>query len=76
MRRRYQQLFTTLLLLTFSLSAVAQKENIRDYTEEHPLVYEDAWDLWPYSFLNENGKPDGFRDVLQIKLLIINKLLL
>lgn len=32
----------------------------RAYTEEHPLVYEDMWDLWPYSFLNENGDPDGF----------------
>lgn len=32
----------------------------RAYTEEHPLVYEDMWDLWPYAFLNENGEPDGF----------------
>ena len=30
------------------------------YTEEHPLVYEDVWDLWPYSFLNDNGEPDGY----------------
>lgn len=33
---------------------------VRTYTEEHPLVYEDMWDLWPYAFLNENGEPDGF----------------
>lgn len=32
----------------------------RAYTEAHPLVYEDMWDLWPYAFLNENGEPDGF----------------
>lgn len=29
------------------------------FTEEHPLVYEDAWDLWPYAFL-ENGEPMGY----------------
>jgi len=23
-------------------------------------VYEDSWDLWPYSFLNDKGEPDGF----------------
>ena len=30
------------------------------YTEERPLVYEDAWDLWPYAFLNDKGEPEGF----------------
>ena len=24
------------------------------------MVYEDAWDLWPYSFLNDTGEPVGF----------------
>lgn len=32
----------------------------RIFTEEHPLVYEDAWDLWPYVFLDDNGQPTGF----------------
>ena len=32
----------------------------REYTEENPLIYEDAWDLWPYVFLNEHGEPVGF----------------
>jgi len=37
------------------------------YTEEHPLVYEDAWDLWPYSFLDNTGEPVGFNiDVLKL----------
>ena len=35
-------------------------DTTRVYTENDPLVYEDVWDLWPYSFLNENGEPDGF----------------
>ncbi|MBQ9666456.1 MAG: transporter substrate-binding domain-containing protein [Bacteroidaceae bacterium] len=41
-------------------NGAVRKDGTRTYTEEHPLVYEDMWDLWPYSFLNENGDPDGF----------------
>ena len=47
----------------FTLSASAQTnqpDTTRVFSQEHPLVYEDAWDLWPYSFLNENGEPVGF----------------
>ena len=32
----------------------------REYTEERPLVYEGSWDLWPYTFLNVMGEPDGY----------------
>ena len=39
------------------------------YTKEHPLVYEDVWDLWPYSFLDEEGEPEGFNIDL-IKMLM------
>jgi len=43
------------------------KETIAVYTEERPLVYEDAWDLWPYSFLDETGEPVGFNiDLLKL----------
>ena len=51
------------LILTYNLSltsALAQGDSVRVYTEEHPLVYEDVWDLWPYSFLNDKGEPDGY----------------
>ena len=38
-----------------------------EFTEEHPLVYEDAWDLWPYVFLNDNGDPVGYNiDLLKL----------
>ena len=37
-----------------------QSDTTRIYTTERPLIYEDAWDLWPYVFLNENGEPDGY----------------
>ena len=32
----------------------------RVYSKENPLVYEDAWDLWPYVFLDDTGTPSGF----------------
>jgi len=38
----------------------AQSDSVKVFTEKTPLVYEDVWDLWPYSFLNDNGDPDGF----------------
>ncbi len=37
------------------------------FNEDHPLVYEDAWDLWPYTFLNENGDAVGYNiDLLKM----------
>lgn len=42
-------------------------EVIREFTEEHPLVYEDSWDLWPYAYLNDNGDPVGYNiDLLKL----------
>lgn len=35
-------------------------QSVKHYTVEHPLVYEGAQDLWPYSFLNDHGEPDGY----------------
>lgn len=58
------------LLLACHLSwgiAYAQKDSIIVYNDQRPLVYEDAWDLWPYVFLNENGEPDGYNiDLLKM----------
>lgn len=45
----------------------APTDSIIIYDQTHPLVYEDAWDLWPYVFLNENGEPDGYNiDLLKM----------
>ncbi|MCH5307470.1 MAG: transporter substrate-binding domain-containing protein [Prevotella sp.] len=54
-----------IMLIAFHLFSVAttfaqSNGNGRKYTEEHPLVYEDAWDFWPYVFLNEKGEPAGY----------------
>lgn len=50
--------FICLLLVTCDVSA--QEAGIMSYTKAKPLVYEDAQDLWPYSFLNAEGKPEGY----------------
>ena len=57
------------LISHFSLiTSHAQPEpRSRVYDQEHPLVYEDAWDLWPYSFLNDTGEPVGYNiDLLKL----------
>jgi PAS domain S-box-containing protein len=36
-------------------------------------VYEDAWDLWPYAFFNDNGEPDGFNiDLIRLIMKELN----
>lgn len=58
------------MLCMAAMAAVAAPQpKSRAYTAEKPLVYEGSWDLWPYSFLNEQGEPDGFSIEL-IKLLL------
>jgi len=45
----------------------ATRSASRVYDQDHPLVYEDAWDLWPYAFLNDTGEPVGFNiDLLKL----------
>ena len=49
------------------IAQTGQSDTTRIYTTERPLIYEDAWDLWPYVFLNENGEPDGYNiDLLKL----------
>ena len=60
-----------ILLVSFQLSCFSvsaqSTDSVKVFTEDHPLVYEDAWDLWPYVFLNENGEPDGYNiDLLKM----------
>ena len=52
-------IFLALVILVVQATATTT-DSLRVYTEENPLVYEDVWDLWPYSFLNDNGEPDLF----------------
>ena len=70
---RWQRILLLTLLFTcrFSLSS-AQAEGVKTYTEENPLVYEDAWDLWPYSYINDDGQPEGYN--IDLIGLLMNKL--
>lgn len=47
-----------------TLTFAADTNNGLKYTKENPLVYEDVWDLPPFAFMNEDGKPDGFNIAL------------
>ena len=65
---RYK-IFALLVACHLSLSTAYAQHNdsIIVYSDERPLIYEDAWDLWPYVFLNENGEPDGYNvDLLKM----------
>ncbi len=59
-RRRLLLVASLLLMVAGSGQLLAQTPTDREFTDEHPLVYEDAWDLWPYVFLNENGDAVGY----------------
>ncbi len=41
----------------------------KHYTKEKPLIYEDYWDLWPYSYIDDYGQPVGYHIDLVKKLL-------
>ena len=61
MKRRKYILFVILISLLPTITTA------RIYDEEHPLIYEDAWDLWPYSFVNDIGEPTGYNiDLLKL----------
>lgn len=78
MNKSAKPIFTLLLLLLLPLLTPAQHSdsllgrNKVKYTKERPLIYEGAQDLWPYSFLDENGEPDGFN--IDLIKLILGKL--
>ena len=52
-----------------TLASTAIDNNGLKYTKENPLVYEDLWDLPPFSFINDEGKPDGFNIALVQEML-------
>ena len=62
----YKILLGLALLVPGTVSAAPQ-DSIIVYNQNKPLIYEDAWDLWPYVFLNTNGEPDGYNiDLLKL----------
>ena len=70
MHKSYRHLVTVLCLLLFTpVKAQSLADSLRIFDREHPLVYEDAWDLWPYSFLNAEGEAVGYNIDL-VKLIL------
>ena len=71
--RPFRALITLLLTILFLPGARAQEDTLAVFTEKNPLVYEDAWDLWPYSFLNDLGEPDGYNiDLIRLLMKELN----
>ena len=68
MIRQFHKFLLASALSFLCVSAFPARDSISNsFTEECPLVYEDAWDLWPYSFLNDTGEPVGFNiDLLKL----------
>ena len=64
---------TTIFCLCVCIGVRAAADSTRVYSQEAPLVYEDVWDLWPYTFLNEEGQPDGFNiDLIRMLMKELN----
>ena len=67
MKKLIRALVVVMVATMIPCLTIGQNTASRQYTKEAPLVYEDAWDLWPYVFLNEHGEPEGFNiDMLKL----------
>lgn len=47
----------------------AQESQEKTYSDNNPLIFEDAWDYWPFAFVNEEGDPKGY-NVDMVKLML------
>ena len=65
----YKKLISILAAALITVTATAIDNNGLRYTKDNPLVYEDLWDLPPFSFINDEGKPDGFNIALVKEML-------
>ena len=57
-------------LLTSNVSA--QTDSAQVYPVEKTLIIEDSESIWPYSFLNEKGEPEGY--CIDLIRLLMNEL--
>lgn len=68
-------LATTTTKAQDSLNSLANDDShgyARPYTALNPLVFEDLWDLEPYTFIDSQGQPDGYN--IDLVKLIMKKL--
>lgn len=55
------RLLTIILFFTlYQPLSNAQTSSQRFYTDEKPLVFEHSFNLYPYSYINENGESEGY----------------
>ena len=51
------------IILCFTLGChnlFAQQNSTKHFMDRDTLVFEDSESIWPYTFLNDEGKPDGY----------------
>ena len=58
MRNRFWIIILSFILLTANV--YSQSDSVGGYSAERPLVFEDSESIWPYSYLNDNGEPEGY----------------
>ena len=56
----FRLLIIILCCSLYANNVSAQTDNANGYSEDHPLIIEDSEAIWPYSFINDAGKPDGY----------------
>ena len=55
------RLLTILIWLVLLTNNVfAHPDSAKAYPVERPLIIEDSESIWPYSYLNDNGEPEGY----------------
>lgn len=55
------RLLIIILCFTLYLPTIkAQTGGQRYYNDEHPLVFAHSYNLYPYTYLNDDGKPEGY----------------
>ena len=65
MMNRFWIIILCFTQLTANVSA--QSDSVQTYSAERPLVFEDSESIWPYTFLNDKGEPEGYCiDLLQL----------
>ena len=65
-------LLTILLCTLLTINVSAQSDSAQVYPVERPLIIEDSESIWPYSFLNEKGEPEGY--CIDLIRLLMNEL--
>lgn len=54
------RLLIILLLSLLTTHVSAQSDSALIFTPTNPLVFEDSESIWPYTYLNDKGEPEGY----------------